>query len=553
MKTDRARTADRVFADMHRELRAWNPDIPESPERLDPILRIMLKLYADQLADIDRRISRTWEMAEDALVRSLSPGNRRCPVPAHTVMRCLPLDPIVEVDPHTRFYYRERREGAKALFFSSLRKETILAAKTVGVFAHLSDGLFDLSPGSAGAPPAAAGVPPAGDCDRLYLAVESDGPASNFGGTTVFIDAPAAAARQLSWAKWYPSSGSGPFYEDAGFTPGLTGGLEAALNRENRPVDWGGLRTSNDVFPNLRDNFAVIPQEFADTWQPGPIDPSLLAVMNRVGQNPATASGDYYWLRLDLPPGGDRHHLIDLRGIYFDAFLVVNKNEQTLFKHTGGNRLVELELPDPVDAILDVVAVIDSDGRDYMPAHRIQADPEVRYYSLEERENKLVLWFDYSGMVDNPPDSLTVTYAVTAGVDANGVAAGQITDLYENHPGVDRAENLVPVVGAVPARTEAEIRTEAAVRLRGRDRALTFDEIANWAMTFDPRLESVTCENGIERAEHGVRRCIVVRAQAQPDSLLSDDEASLLADRLTVFLKSRTPVNTQFRVELVRS
>jgi hypothetical protein len=542
-----------VFSDMHRELRAWNPDIPESPERLDPILRIMLELYANQLADIDARVSRTWEMAEDALVKSLSPGNRRSPVPAHTVMRCLPLDAMVEIDPNTRFYYRERREGAKALFFSSLRKETILAARTVGVVAHLADALFDLSPEGAGAPPSAAAVPPAGEHERLYVAVESTGPASNFAGASLFIHAPPEAARQLCWSRWYPSSGSGGFYEDSGFCPGLTGGVEAVLDRDDQPIDWGGFRTNADIFPGLRDNFAVIPQEFADTWEPGPVEPALQEIMNRMGMHPAVAQGNYFWLRLDLPPGGDRRKLLDLRGLFFDAFLAVNKNELTLFKHTGGNRLVELELPDPVDSVLDVVSVIDSDGRDYWPAHQVQTDPEVRYYSLEERNDKLVLWFDYSGFIDSPPDSLTVTYAVTAGVDANGVAVGEITDLYENHPGVERAENLVPVGGAIPARTEAEVRREAAVRLRGRNRALTFAEITNWALTFDPRLDSVRCASGVERAEHGVRRCIVVHAQAQPESLLSDDEADLLAARLTAFLKTRAPVNTQFRVELVRS
>ena len=554
MKSDKIpRTADRIFADMHRQLRAWNPEVPESPERMDPVLRILMQMYSQQLAQIDARVGNTWEVAEESLIRSLSPGNRRCPVPAHTVMRCRPLDPVVEIDPHTRFYYRERREGAKTLFFSSLRRETILAADVVGVIAQVGGVVLDLTPaGAPGRPITITTVPAGAEPDRLYIAVEFAGPVSSFAGATVFVDGPREIARQIQWARWYPSSGQGTFYEDSAFCPGQAGGIEAVLSRDGLPIDWGGFRTSRDLFPALHDSFAVIPDDFAATWQPGPVEPSLRDGLVRAGLHPAAMDGNYYWLRLDLPSGGERRRLTDLRGLYFDAFLVVNKNEQTLFKHTGGNRLVELELPEKVEDILEVVAVIDSSGRDYKPTHQIQTDREVRYYSLEERRDRLVLWFDYSTSLDPPPDSLTVTYAVTAGVDANGVSTGQITELYENHPGVARAVNLVPVSGAIPARSEREIRTEAAARLRSRDRALTFDEIANWALTFDPRLQRVSCENGVERGAHGVRRCIVVRAEAQPESLVSDDEAGLLSERLAAFLKSRAPVNTQFRVELER-
>ena len=80
---------------MHRELRAWNPQIPESPERLDPILRILLQLYAHQLSQIDLRIDQVWETATSSLIRSLCPEGVRWPVPAFTVMRCQVTDTAV--------------------------------------------------------------------------------------------------------------------------------------------------------------------------------------------------------------------------------------------------------------------------------------------------------------------------------------------------------------------------------------------------------------------------------------------------------------------------
>ncbi|HWR83009.1 MAG TPA: hypothetical protein VN285_06885, partial [Candidatus Deferrimicrobium sp.] len=123
---------------------------------------------------------------------------------------------------------------------------------------------------------------------------------------------------------------------------------------------------------------------------------------------------------------------------------------------------------------------------------------------------------------------------------------------YESHPGIRTAENIIPTTGAIPARTELQIITEASARLRSRDRALTFSEIANWARTFDPRIKRAVCENGVQRAERGVRRCIVVTAYVTGADFYSEDETSVLRTRLQSFLKSRSPVNTQFTVEIVK-
>ena len=72
MATGDSHTREQIFRDMFRELRAWNPEISESPERMDPILRILLQMYAGQLERIDHRVDRIWEIA----TQSLAPGRR---------------------------------------------------------------------------------------------------------------------------------------------------------------------------------------------------------------------------------------------------------------------------------------------------------------------------------------------------------------------------------------------------------------------------------------------------------------------------------------------
>ncbi|MCX6826249.1 MAG: hypothetical protein NTV06_03115, partial [candidate division Zixibacteria bacterium] len=134
MSLKELRTPEKIFSDMHRELRVWNPQIPESPERLDPILRILLQLYAHQLSVIDKRLDMVWEMAANSLIRAVCPESRRWPIPASTVIRCQPIDPVVEVDPHSRFFYKEKREGGQTFFFSSLRKERLISAEVKHIY-----------------------------------------------------------------------------------------------------------------------------------------------------------------------------------------------------------------------------------------------------------------------------------------------------------------------------------------------------------------------------------------------------------------------------------
>ncbi len=61
-KASESRSPEKIFSDMHRELRSWNRQVPESPDRLDPILKLLMQLYAHQLSLIDRRIDVVWDM-----------------------------------------------------------------------------------------------------------------------------------------------------------------------------------------------------------------------------------------------------------------------------------------------------------------------------------------------------------------------------------------------------------------------------------------------------------------------------------------------------------
>jgi len=551
MKQEKSLSQDEIFARMHRELRSWNREIPESPDRLDPILRILLKLYAYQLARIDKRIDHVWEHATEALIRTLCPESLRWPVPAVTVMRCEPQDPLVEVDTHTKFFYKEQREGGQTFFFSPLRKESILSANVKYIFLKSGSGFIDLSP-TPEKESAPAMVPTAvssGGQDCIYFAVDYDAPHANFNESVVFIKGVPDVLRQLQWGYWYPGTNFGSFYDDAGFCPGLDNAVEKMFSTSDKSINWGGLRASRDLFTSMVDNFVVFPRDFVATWELGPPDEELNRFMTDKGYPSASEGGHYYWVRVDLPESGDRNKFQSGLGIYFDSFIVANKNELTLFKHTGGYRLVEIEIPDNIENIFEITRVVDSNAREYKMRHEL-ADRTSGAYTLEERDGRLVLWFDFSPELEHPPDSITVNYSVTSGTAANGIESARINELYESHPGIVASESILPTGGAIPARTREQTLNEIAGRLRNRDRALSFSEISNWAISFDPRIKKAECRNSIERFDRGVSRCIVVNISVNGRDFYSDDEKSLLQNRLSSFLKSRAPVNTRFKIEL---
>ncbi len=521
---------------MHREMRTWNTQIPESPERLDPVLRIMLQLYASQLAKIDSRMDKLWDVASDALLKSLYPECKRWPVPSYTVMHCDPIDPVVSIDPHTRFYYREKREGGQTFFFSAQREEKLVKAVLKQALLRVGSTVVDISPPVEGTPlrppilelPFSRSTP-----GQIYLAIEHGDHAGNFAGSPVFLKGNDDVLNQTRWAKWYPSAASGQFYEDSGFCPGAECNIEDIISTGRTDSnDWGGLRSCADLFDQLENQFVIVPEAFANTWEIGPADPELSQLMTQSGIPGTPGTERCHWIRIDLPQGGDKRLLSAPLEVYFGAFIATNKNELTLFKHTGGNRVVEIELPESIDNVLDITTVVDSSGRDYLPHHIVKPGSTSGAYSLEDRDNRLVLWFDFSSTIETPPESLTVTYSVTAGTDANGIEAGQISDLYENHPGIAEAINLVPAGGAIPAKTEKQIVTEVSARLRSRDRALSFQEIGRWSTSFDPRIKGAQCVNGVERGPRGVHRCIIVTARVSAADFYSDDELERLLDLL---------------------
>ncbi|MCD6379022.1 hypothetical protein J7M07_01075 [bacterium] len=554
MNTVKSRTADEIFQDMHRELRVWNDQVPESPERMDPILHILLRLYANQLASIDSKIDQTWESASNALIRSLYPEELRWPVPAYTVMRAEPSDPVVYVDPHTQFFYKEERDEGHNFFFSSLCNEKLLKAELKNIYFAFGNRVYDVSPlkrdsSKVSSPLQSSTI--SGKDAVLYVALEHQGQADDFTDSILFLRGIDGALEQLRLAKWLPCI-DGQFYQDGGFCPGLYGTLNDIFSSRRGIMDWGGLRRSSDLFKPLENSFVIIPKDFVTVWRPGLPDRNFIKTMEECGIDLPEEAEKLYWIKILLPSRGDKSVFQQSFEMNFNCFIAVNRKEKTLFKHTGGNRLVEIEIPESINDIVEIISVADSQGNNFITRHKALDGDEKRFYTVIEENSRLRLFFDFSSEIELPPESITVNYSVTDGTKANGISAGKVSELYENHPGIISLQNITPVSGAIPAKTEEQIVSEVSCRLRGRDRAMTLDQIVNWAKTFDRRILSADCEKGVMRTQGGVRKCVVVKVTVHEKDFYSDDEINLINLRLESFLKARTSINSQFKVEVIK-
>jgi len=261
MSENKSLSFEQIFDQMHRELRTWNRDIPESSERLDPILKIMMQMHAHQLFRLDQRIDLVWENARNSLIRTVCPESVRWPVPATTVMSCELDDAAVEVDPHTRFFYKEQRERGQTFFFSALRKEKILSAEVKYSFLQTGNDFVDLDILAEGED--VFGAPAvkknAGGDNHLYVAIDYQGVLSNFANSAIFIKGHSDLLKQMQWSNWYPGSNYGTFHEDCGFCPGKSNTLESMFAQSDEQAEWGSLRATNDLFPSLRNSFVRFP------------------------------------------------------------------------------------------------------------------------------------------------------------------------------------------------------------------------------------------------------------------------------------------------------
>jgi hypothetical protein len=553
------KTKEEIYAQMLKELRFWCPEVPESPDRLDPVIKLLLGSLAHQIEKLSTEIDLTWEKTFRALVRNMVMEGQRWPIPAHTVLKCEPTDKVVDIDTSVHFLYKEKKEEGKDFFFTPLSPVKLISAE-IG-FALFSDGkeLTVLKKKDGKQPQSLPQTVPLLGKEKtsakspvehlLLLGVHYEGKSKDFSNTCLFLDANPDALGQLRWGRWHLSSKEGYFLFENSFCPGENSdGLpwEKLSFRE-----WGGLRQSSDLFANLFNQFFYLPQDYVSNWERCKIPTDVQKFIScGLPEEITSALPEMFWMKILLPEKGDKSFFKRSQSVHFNCFLAINKKEQTTTKFTAGNRLVEIELPEDASCVLNIDTVTDSNGREYKSRHTPSASGDAFKYLTEEKDNRIFLWFDFSNFTENMPNSITVHYSVTLASQANGIERDQIQQLYESHPGIKSATNLVPTQGGIPAKTPEKIAGEISSLLRNRGRAVSFEEIESWTSSFDPRIQEARCENVVQKGPFGARRVTLINIKVKENEFYSDGELRLLRWRLINFIKARSLINTLIDVNI---
>ena len=564
MKWVEENTKEQIYSQLLAEIKYWFPEIPDFSDKLDPVLRLLLGAFAYQIEKLNQKINSTWDETFRSLVRNVFVEGLRWPVPASTVMKVEPTDEILELDSSVRFLYKDEKEE-RDFIFSPMGRVKLLKAELISAYFCSGQDFFPLisRAGKDKENDEKKGVPAPEDTKvspalppepALYLGIKYNGSPQDFSDVPVFFRTDENALHQVRWSRWFLSSPDGYFFEESSFCPGTRSQRkgESVLGSQKPAVFLGGLCESTDLFENLTDHFFYLPRSHLASWGrcAVPYDVQKFASAGILAEKDLV-SEKLFWIKIALSERGAKTSLAGLKDIYFNCFVTVNKRDLAFFKHTAGNQLLEVELPEECSTILSIDSVVDSNNREYQNRLDLSSSKTALTYVTQERDGRIILWFDFSNYPGSIPNSVSVHYSSTFGPLGNGIEAGKIEQLWERHPGIRTVTNLLPSGGGMPAKTPEELLSEISSLLRNRGRAVSFEEMEHWAKLFDSRITSAECGNVIRKGPQGAFRCTQVNVRVRSEEFCSEDELKLFRKRLERFLKARSLINVPIEVNIV--
>ncbi|MFQ6003299.1 MAG: hypothetical protein ACE5KJ_06090, partial [Candidatus Zixiibacteriota bacterium] len=529
MKWVEENTKEQIYSQLLREMKYWFPEIPDSSDRLDPVLRLLLGAFAHQIEKLNQKINATWDQTFRSLVRTVFVEGLRWPVPASTVMKVDPTDEILELDTSVRFLYKDEKEE-RNFIFSPWGKVKLLKAELGLAYYSTGEDLFLLSSfgkdkyeknGERRVVPLSNNIKASAQFSNqhtLYLGIRYNRSALDFSDVPIFFHTDEDALHQIRWGRWFLSSPDGYFFKESSFCPGVDAqqNLKSFDSPQKTFVFLGGLGKSEDLFKSFADYFFYLPPSHLARWGSCQIPSDLQKFVSAglLGEQ-SKNSEKLFWIKIDLSEKGDKTSFADLKEIYFNCFLAINKKDLTFFKHTAGNQLLEVELPEECSTIFSIDSVVDSNNREYQNRLNLSFSKTPFSYITEERNGHVVLWFDFTNYPGSGPNSISVYYSTTFGSLGNGIEAGKIEQLWERHPGIRSVTNILPTSGGMPAKTTEELLLEVSSLLRNRGRAVSFEEIEYWTKLFDSRITSAECKNVIRMGPQGAFRCTRVNVRVK--------------------------------------
>jgi hypothetical protein len=349
---------------------------------------MLLEAYAELFWETKNDIERIKEGILQQLAEALTPDNLAAVSPAHSVLKIMPSEPVIEIGKHTSFYIEQLpaaylRQGVKTLGFAPVTDSIRLVRGEVAsllcensLYVISRDGEKDLIAKST------AFCADLNSC--VWIGIKLDKQVETLKGIHFYIDFPNTAHCYelydiLNYTKW--SINGQPLSMIQGINHLQE---EIPVTEEDVFTRYNTLNTSDrDVMDLYRRQFLHI----ADNIRTVPLEPcsfpqELLPFFpERVNEREPQL-----WLKVKFPPFFKSDDLNDIT-VHLNAFPVSNKNAKTKMWDRNKSYMSMVSLVQQEgEYFFGIDRVEDSNGRKYSPLpYTSTGEPLGGTYSLKHR------------------------------------------------------------------------------------------------------------------------------------------------------------------------
>jgi hypothetical protein len=531
----------------------------------DPILAILFRTFAQQLASLYEETDRIRLVLLDELIANLGIEPRMAR-PAQTVVRFL-IEQGSTILPAGTELVGEAQSGERLTY----RTDATVAVSSARIATALAyqDGALQLLPGIE-MPEALQAARPSFEPARVnlgrnpavFLAVENLPPA-HLGQLSLFVELGPDAHRlqeALDTEIWSLVGPDGDLIARGILRPQIANGGVKALDwllRDDRrepaadPADDVARLPSGFYGPRIF-VFPPIPADRCFTCRvPRSMDGPLTKIFGREWQR--LFSVERCWLRISLPRDVPSLRT-SVTGMVLHAVTASNVeclNQTITFERQGTSIPVARDAGGAAHHLVAPLSVLGEQGAPYLPEIQPTSDRRVGRYAIRNGRIELrpALW----------PDGRSDAYAnvrlwVTNGTLGNKVAPGRVTGFLKPNPAPGlRVTNPTAAAGGTDSEELSSARLRFAEALLSRDRVVTKEDLVHVAQAFDARIRHADVTPGVMRTPQGLQRAehVTIRVH-ESDFIDPGTELPILETDLLAHLAGRFPMGTTLTVDLVR-
>lgn len=199
--------------------------------------------------------------------------------------------------------------------------------------------------------------------------------------------------------------------------------------------------------------------------------------------------------------------------------------------------------------LVKVVSLKGERGIEYISEYESSSDDNIGRYRL--RNNQIEI--EPSRNARLIPDSYAnIRLMLCNGAAGNEIAAGSVTGFLNRLNTRDiEMRNLTMAAGGNDGETFYDAKTRFAESLLARDRPITLHDLDAVVKTFEPKIQSVKAESGLERSEDGLHRMQKITVTVDRNSfLIPEEETEVLKRELEYELQQKSLLGLKVRVKV---